>query len=290
MILEEIGMYEDMPGFVAVDHARKLYYGEHPLGNSVLGTTESVTALTRDQMHAYFDRRYVTSNILVSLAGNFDWDATVRLIESHCSDWPQGDAPRGHLTRTPGLGGDHVVVSDKSVQEHVLLVSGGPPAESPQRYAADVLSMAVGDDSGSRLFWELIETGKCESADCNFYEYQANGVFFTMLSCDPEMARENLETTKGVLSAVRRDGITEEELNQAKSKLAARIVRSGERTRGRMQSIAASWVYTGEYRDVDEELARFDEVTLADVRRVLDEYPIDSHTMIAFGPMERMTA
>src|SRR6478609_8037305 len=73
VILEEIKMYEDQPGSVAWEHARKLYYTAHPLGNSVLGTSQSVGDLSRDQMQRYFDRRYAANNIVLSAAGNFDW-------------------------------------------------------------------------------------------------------------------------------------------------------------------------------------------------------------------------
>src|SRR6516162_2016575 len=54
VIIEEIGMYEDQPMWSAYDHAKKHYFVGHPLGNSILGTPESITALTRDQMAAYF--------------------------------------------------------------------------------------------------------------------------------------------------------------------------------------------------------------------------------------------
>ena len=71
-----------------------------------------------------------------------------------------------------------------------------------------------------------------------------------------------------ILGEVQRDGITAEELKLAKSKIASRVVRGSERPMGRMQAIAAAWTYTGEYRDVDTELANYDAVTLADVRPV----------------------
>src|SRR4051812_47231263 len=73
VILEEIGMYEDQPGWSAVDHARKIYYGDPPLGNGVRGTVESIRAPQRDQMPASFPRRYAAPNVIVSAAGNFDW-------------------------------------------------------------------------------------------------------------------------------------------------------------------------------------------------------------------------
>ena len=68
----------------------------------------------------------------------------------------------------------------------------------------------------------------------------------------------------------------------------AGIVRGSERPMGRMQAIASAWSYTGEYRDVDTELKNFDAVTLADVRKYLDQYPIDRSTVIAFGPAKEL--
>src|SRR5580765_65834 len=83
VIIEEIGMYEDQPMWSAYDHAKKAFFADHPLGNSILGTAESITALTREQMQTYYDRRYVAPNITVAIAGNFAWADAIPLIEKH---------------------------------------------------------------------------------------------------------------------------------------------------------------------------------------------------------------
>jgi predicted Zn-dependent peptidase len=288
VILEEIGMYDDQPGWAAGDHARKIYYGPHPLGHSVLGSTASVSALTRDQMHAYFSRRYAPNNLIVSAAGNFDWNAYVRLIAEACGGWEPAEAGRENRTEWAGVGGLHVLTRAKVQQEHVMFMSGGPPADSPLRYAADTLALAVGDDSGSRLYWELVDPGLAESADCSYYENDGSGCASASYSCEPEEVSGNLAIVQKVLAEVQKDAITEDELQQAKSKIASRVVRGSERPMGRMQAIATSWSYTGEYRDVDKELENFDAVTLADIRAYLDRYPIDKATVIAFGPLENV--
>src|SRR5437764_1510251 len=77
VIIEEIGMYEDQPNWCVYDHAKKAFFGSHPLGNSVLGSVESITNLTRDQMAGYFDHRYIAPNITLAVAGKFDWDEVV---------------------------------------------------------------------------------------------------------------------------------------------------------------------------------------------------------------------
>ena len=288
VILEEIDMYEDQPGSVAWDRARRIYYKNHPLGNSVLGTKESVGALTRDQMHAYFARRYAANNIVVSAAGNYDWDAFVRLVTAACSGWNTDTVGRENRTEWAGGGGEFLLTREKVQQEYVMFMSGGPPANSPLRYAADALSLAVGDDSGSRLYWALVDPGHADSADCSYVENDGSGAVYASLSCEPENTEENTAKVIEVFAGVQKGGITDAELHQAKSKILSRVVRGSERPMGRMQAIAAAWTYTGEYRDVDAELANFEAVSQADIRACLDAYPLDRTTVVAFGPLKEM--
>jgi predicted Zn-dependent peptidase len=288
VILEEIKMYDDQPESVGWDNARRIYYSAHPLGNSVLGTIESVSALSRDQMHAYFSRRYAANNIVVSAAGNYEWKEFVKLITDACSGWNTDHVGRDHLTEWCGASGLHVLTREKVQQEYVMSLCSGPPADSKMRYAADTLALAVGDHSGSRLYWALVDPGHADSADCSYAENDGCGAVYVSLSCEPENTERNIATVAEVLKAVQRDSITEAELNQAKSKILSRVVRGSERPMGRMRAIAAAWTYTGEYRDVDTELANFDAVSLADIRAYLDRYPIDRGTAVTFGPLPKV--
>ena len=130
VILEEIGMYEDQPGSVAWEHAQRLYYTAHPLGNSVLGTSQSVGDLSRDQMQRYFDRRYAANNIVLAVAGNFDWKRLVNLAGEACASWNTADVGRENRTEWTGTPALHVLTREKVQQEYVLILTGGPPADS----------------------------------------------------------------------------------------------------------------------------------------------------------------
>jgi predicted Zn-dependent peptidase len=290
VIIEEIGMYDDQPMWSAYDQAKRIHFAEHPLGNSILGTAESVGNLTRDQMAAYFLRRYVASNVMVAAAGNFDWNKLVGLVEEQCGGWQPGPIGREHVIETAGSGRLQLVPRGKVTQEHVFLIGGGPPPSSSLRYAAEVLAMAIGDDSGSRLYWELVDPGLADSADTGFHEYEGTGAFYTSFSCQPENADKDLAIVRRVLDEVQRDGITEEELNQAKSKVGSRVVRGNERPKGRMHFIGMAWTYLNEYRSVDDELKAFDAVDLKAVREVLELYPINRTTTLALGPLEKLTS
>lgn len=274
----------------AYDAARRAFFADHPLGNTILGTPDSIRALTRDQMQAYFKRRYVAPNITVVAAGKFDWPALVALVEEHCGAWQSGPVGRQEVRESPGSGAFQVITKDKVAQEHVFLISPGPAADSPLRHAADVLAIAVGDDSGSRLYWALVDPGLADSADTSFHDYEGTGSFYTSFSCEPGQVAENLAIVQQVLGEVQRDGITEEELQQAKSKIGSRVVRGSERPMGRMQAIGMAWTYLHQYRTVDDELKAFDAVTLATIRELLDRYPLDRLTTLALGPLKQVAA
>jgi predicted Zn-dependent peptidase len=288
VIIEEIGMYEDQPMWSAYDHAKRTYFAEHPLGNSILGTPESIRALSREQMHAYFERRYVAPNITVVATGKYDWPQLVELIEQHCAGWSSGTADRQGLRETAGSGAFQILTREKVTQEHVILMAAGPPAGSPLSHAADTLALAVGDDSGSRLYWALVDPGLADSADVSYHEYQGTGSFYTSFNCEPGQTEENLAIVLSVLREVQRDGITEEELQQAKSKIGSRVVRGSERPMGRMQAIGMDWTNLHRYRTVDEELQAFDAVNLKAIREVLDRYPLDRVTTLALGPLAQL--
>jgi predicted Zn-dependent peptidase len=288
VILEEIAMYEDQPMWIAYDRARHIYFGDHPLGNTVLGTPASITALTRDQMHEYFERRYVGPNISVVAAGNFDFRQLVGLVEERCGGWSAGPAPRKKVRPVAGSRAFEVVPKDNVTQEHVMLLSSGPAAHSPLRYAATTLALVIGDDSGSRLYWALIDPGLADSADSSFHEYEGTGSFYTSYSCEPGLAQKNLSIVRRVLQKVQKEGITEEELQQAKNKILSRVVRASERPRGRMNAVGMSWTYQQKYRTVDDELKAFAAVSQKSIRKVLDAFPLDQVTTLALGPLKKM--
>jgi predicted Zn-dependent peptidase len=288
VILEEIGMYEDMPSSAAFDHARIHYFKGHPLGNSVLGTKESVTALTRDAMQAYFDRRYTPSNIVAVAAGKFDWQQFVDLTAKGSGRWSDCPVPRRVLSAVPSPGGLFAVPKEGVAQEQIIVLSTGPAADDELRYAAGVLSVALGDETGSRLYWSIVDPGHADSASCSIDTSEGSGTICTFVTCEKDTAKDNLARVHDVLGEVQLAGLKDEELAAAKSKIASRVIRGSERSQGRMRALAGAWLYRGERSDPEVELARYDAVTSADIRRVLDRFPITQTTIIGYGPCQSL--
>ncbi|UCF42486.1 MAG: insulinase family protein, partial [Planctomycetota bacterium] len=70
VIKEEIAMYKDLPSHDVIDRCRALHFDVHPCGNSILGTNESISNLTAEEMRGYFINRYAPNNMVLACAGN----------------------------------------------------------------------------------------------------------------------------------------------------------------------------------------------------------------------------
>jgi predicted Zn-dependent peptidase len=146
----------------------------------------------------------------------------------------------------------------------------------------------IGDDSGSRLFWKLIDTGLAEFAAMGSYEYQGTGLVMTYLCCQPEDSAENLALIRAEFELAEKSGITSAELERAKNKICAHIVLQAERASSRLFSVGNGWLQRREYRTVREAVAAYQRVTVDEVAEVLKKYPLTTHTTVCIGPLKEL--
>src|SRR5262245_49320374 len=289
VILEEIAKYDDQPPYGAHEKCMAAFFGENPLGKSILGTAARVGGLARDQMLAYFDERYSPRNIVLAAAGNVDFDALVLQAQNYCGRWHMFDAPRALPTASPRAE-FRVIQKPLAVQQYVVQLSAAPDAIDDDRYAARLLATILGDDSGSRMFWELVDTGQAESASIGVQEFQGAGVFLTWLSCLPDLAGENLQRIRDIVAAAENEGLAEDELKQAQNKVCASIVLQSERPTNRMFSVGNAWIQRRQYKTVREAVEAYRAVTIDDINRVLKKYPPSQTATVAVGPLSELAA
>ena len=283
VIIEEIRMYQDNPMMVAYEAAKSAHFVGHPLGQSVLGTIESITGMTATQMRRYFEERYSPANIVLVVAGNSSWDEVVGLAKRHCGEWTGGPAPR-EAVLPKGGGSFQALMRAEDRQQTVIGVADGPPLESPDRYAAALLTTILGDHTGSRLYWDLIDPGYADGVDLSYQDFNNAGAFFTFLSCEPEQAQDNLERIAEAFRMFGANGPGEEELSQAKNKVLSRSVMRSERPMGRLMPLGFHWTYRRAHLPVEAEMAAYSAVTVADIRRVSERYPLLPMTLVSAGP------
>ena len=282
VILEEIGMYEDRPQWRLQDALLEEYFQQHPLAFRVLGTNDTITKLTPEQMRAYFAQRYSADNVIVAAAGQVDFDALVRDVEKLAGHWQASGAGRVFGEPAPF---EHVRgMRDPRVTRHYIAsLCPAPDAQDERRYAAKVLADVLGDTDGSRIYWALIDPGLAEEADLAYLPYDHTGVYMAYASCDPAAA-ETVEQKLAQTIDRFADDVQADEVERAKNKLATQATLQGENPGSRMRELGARWQYLGNYAPLTEELERIMAVTREDVRELAGAFPFHPRTTVRLGP------
>jgi predicted Zn-dependent peptidase len=107
----------------------------------------------------------------------------------------------------------------------------------------------------------------------------------TWLACLPELAAENLAHVAEIVREVQEGGVTGEELTQAKNKLCAHLVLQAERPTNRLFAVGNAWIQRRQYKTVREAVEAYRAVTLDDIRRVLERFPLTKPTTVTVGPL-----
>lgn len=269
VILEEIALYQDRPTHLLFEASMREFFSGHPAGNSVLGTTQSITDLTQPEMQGYFSERYTASNIVLAVSGKFEWDDVIALAEERCAGWPSGAVGRARPAHLP-VAGKRELTKEELNRAHLCLVAPGPSAQDEERYEAHVLTTILGDSSGSRCYWELIDKGLADAASVDLEEMDGVGMLYGYVSATPE----RLEEVKGVMERIMGTPLefSDADLERAVTKLATRIVLQGESAMRRLMATGLEWIYRGRYRTVDEELQRIKQVNRRGIEALVAKY------------------
>jgi predicted Zn-dependent peptidase len=283
VIKEEIAMYKDQPSYDVMDRCRAIYFDGHPGGNSVLGSVESIDAMTAEQMRGYFTSRYVPNNMVAAAAGNFDWDKVCGLVEQGCSGWEHKDVKR-ELSDTRGGRAKQRLEKPNLAREHICLISPAVSAQDPRRFAASLLSMIVGDDVGSKFFWELVDKATAETASMEFSPMDGTGAYFTYFRCSTENTTRVMDIVKRIFADLAKTGVTADELAQATNKLLSALVIKNELPMGRFVDLGFNWTYLGQYRTVEQDVAAVKAVTVNDINSLIKDYPLGDFAQFSLAP------
>ena len=283
VIKEEIAMYKDLPSFDVMERCRSLHFDGHPCGNSVLGSDESIDSLTAGQMRDYFGRRYAPNNMVVACAGNFDWDEFCSIIEGPCGGWERSSASR-KLESCAGSKKKGRFEKPNLAREHISLMSAGVSAQDDRRFAASLLASIIGDDVGSRFFWELVDKALAEAAAMQFAPMDGTGAFCSYIQCGSENVTEVLDIVRRIFDSLAESGVTQDELTKAKNKILSALVLKNELPMGRLVDLGFNWTYLGRYRTIEDDVEAVKAVTVDEVHSLITQFNPGDFTQFSVAP------
>jgi predicted Zn-dependent peptidase len=249
----------------------------------VLGTRETVSELDPEAMRAYHQSRYAPNNLTLVAAGAVHFEELVRSARALTADWTPSDVSR--TRRLPEPSSESLeMVHPPATQQYTLQYSPGPSYSDEQRYVARVMSSILGDDSGSRLFWELVDTGMAESAATFTQEFEDCGLFCTFLACAPEQHDQNWSAIERILAEGASNPITERELELAKNKICSAMILGSERPSNRLFSIGNAWTVRRKYESIQGATEYYKRVDLASVQKAFESLGERIKVTVSVGP------
>ncbi|OBC11806.1 zinc protease [Mycobacterium sp. 852013-50091_SCH5140682] len=290
VVLEEIAMRDDDPEDTLGDVFLSAMFGDHPVGRPVIGSVESITEMTRAQLHSFHIRRYTPDRMVVAVAGNVDHDVVVALVKEHFGpklvSGRDAIPPRkgsGRVTGRPAL----ELIERDGEQTHLSMGVRTPGRHWEHRWALSVLNTALGGGLSSRLFQQIRESrGLAYSVYSTVDTFSDSGAFSVYAGCQPERFDEVVRVTTDVLETVARDGITADECRIAKGSLRGGLVLGLEDSASRMHRIGRSELNYGEHRSLEHTLAQIDAVTLDEVNAVARRLLTREYGAAVLGPAE----
>jgi len=287
VIIEEIKMTDDSPEDILGElFNEKLFLG-HPLGLPIAGTSRTVKSFNHKVTRKFHEETFNASNLIIAAAGNLEHAQIVELAEkffgtpTSCGQSAVCRQDAG----VPTIAAPIIIKKNKNLEQaHLIIATPFVDAKSERRYAADILTNALGGGTSSRL-WQKVreEKGLAYSVGASAALYQDCGVFSIYAGTSPKQTEEVLDISLKELRAVVRHGISGEELELVKAQSVASILLGLEDSSTRAGTLAHLEMIHGRQIPLAETLQKIEDVTIEEVQELAREF--FQTEKIAFGAL-----
>lgn len=270
VILEEMAEASDVPEDRLHEAFVRSYWPDHPLGAPILGTEETVGALSRPRLVRRFREVFRPERTLLVAVGAFEPEEFLKLLSverrkrRHAAAplgpaRPAGPSPRGNRCAF------HIPRPDLN-QTHLLVGTPAPAYANRLVPAAWLLSVVLGGGVSSRLWRRVRERhGLAYQVGAGLSLHRDGGMALIEAATAPKKLPKLVRATGAVLRELRQTGVTRAELRRAKDQVRAEVAMSLESTSSRRESAVRGWFYRGRPWEADETIATMEAVTSADV-------------------------
>lgn len=260
VVLEEIKMVEDDPDDLIHDLFAQQLWRDHPLGRPVLGSRQTLSAITRQDVLDHLRDFYQPDRVIVAAAGDLEHGKVVDLIRSALGAW-QGRAIAVNGSSPVSYHTVHHEERD-SAQLHLVLGAEGLPYNHRERYAFYLLNAILGSSMSSRLFQEIREKrGLAYSIYSYQASYQDSGLLAVYAGTSAESHRQVVDLIRAEFARLREGPVDLEEFRRAKEQLKGNLLLGLESTSSRMTRLAKTEIYFQRYFDLDEIIRGIDGVS-----------------------------
>jgi predicted Zn-dependent peptidase len=285
VILEELKMYMDQPQDYVHSLFEQIMWPGHPLGRDIIGTAESVSKTTREDLVTYVGGHYRLPRLVVGLAGAFDLEGARQMVSSRLA-LPRGENGAGYMPAPGALDRPRVLLHSKDTEQaHICLGTRALSYLDPDRYALDLLNTILGEGMSSRLFLEIRERrGLAYDVHSYSSKHSDAGYFAVYVGVDPKKAEEALDAVLAELTQIAEKRVPDEELTKAREFTKGRLRLGLESTNSLASWLCQQELLMEEVKTVDEVVALYSAVTAEDIRRVAQRVLRQPMQLALIGP------
>jgi predicted Zn-dependent peptidase len=208
------------------------------------------------------------------VAGNFDWEQVISQCEGYSSSWGRARAGREASERYSRQQSEFKLLERPELRQgHILLMTEGPTAQDELRYEFSVLSCILGDGEGSKLYWELVDSGLAEVAQTESEQRDRVGVFSAYAATRPDQVEEVTAKIRSILN--RPLDWSEAELEKAKNKIVSRLALQGDSAMGRFLSLGNYWQNHHQLQKLADTIQRVKAVSRSSIANALERFPLN---------------
>ncbi|HOT00529.1 MAG TPA: pitrilysin family protein [Acidobacteriota bacterium] len=219
--LEQVRAIKDNPGEVIALYGRRAYFGEHPLGRSVMGTEASLPIIGHTDVRQFYRRHVRPDRCILAVVGHFNPEELATRLQATLGAWPKPDeeAPGLALPPVPPAEPVRLLVNmPEATQANFMMVGRGLPLGDPGEPAAEVLNTIFGGRFTSWLNTELrIKRGLTYGAHSDFESWRGAGMFELNSYTRSEAIGDMLDITRDLLHKARRQGFAADEVASART-------------------------------------------------------------------------
>lgn len=289
VIGEEINMMYDTPDSWVNVLVDQVLWPNHPLGQNVAGTHQSLANIGRDTLGSFFQDSYHPRNALVAMGGAFNPEEILAEVGAALGDWQPASRPVYALAPGPPAKARWHIEHRAIEQAHLCLALPALPRTHPDRYALSVLNTVLGEGMSCRLFLNIRENlGLAYAIDSGLNLLQDTGSLVIYAGVDPDRAPEALEAILTELARLRDEPVPPAELNKAREFLKGRLVLGLEDSFSRASWVAYQALFLEQIKTPEEVMQAYDAVTAEDVQAVAQKIinPAN-YCLAAVGPFGR---
>ncbi len=285
VVVEELLMSEDDPDDTVFEAFNETFFAGHPLERPILGTRESITAMTVSDISGYWKRRYTAGSTVISIVSSLPHDMVVGEVERFFGSWGGDGLSHEYqpLAPSPAVR----AVERDTEQAHVVLGGELFARDDERRWAFEIANHVLGGGMSSRLFQTIREErGLAYSVYSFGMPFADTGAWGIYVGTSPDQLPEVMDLIDSEITSILATGVTDDELARAIGSVRGSIALSTEDANSRMSRLGRQAVTGGELLSTGERIARIEDVTTGDVLSVLHDVLPGPRVVAGVGPFE----